>query len=184
MLTDCLTIALNGSRLSDAHWFFTDEQLLHELLDYEETKEIIQRFAVGDFYHQVYLEWYDRPKGDVDLRHPSNRAKFVEAIKRETNIVCSPYIFYDSGTFSKKLNLTVRSTDGNLQTVNFGEKSESTIVSIFTPRRISDSEHKRLHSFLKDFLAEYGLSKSDLKSIPAKQSTYEVPGQRAIPFGT
>lgn len=184
MLTDCLTIALNSSRLSDAHWYFTDEQLLRELLDYEETKEIIQRFAIGDFYQQVYLEWYDRPKGNIDLRHPSHRATFIESVKRETNIVCSPYIFYDSGTFSKKLNLNIRSSDESLQTINFGEKSESTIVSIFTQKRISESEQKRLHRFLKDFLVEYGLNKSDRKIIPAKQNTYEIPGQRAISFGT
>ena len=182
MLTDCLTTALTNNYLDESHWFFTDEQLLHELLNFSETKEVIQRFAVGNFYHPVYLGWYACPKGQLDLRHPDNRSKLVERVKQMTGISCSPYVFYDSGTFSKKLNLTTRGTNAELKSVDFGHKSESTIVSVFTARQVNGSKRKMLNDCMVEILAEFGLRNSDLKPIPDRQSIYEIPSQRLIPF--
>lgn len=182
MLTDCLTIALTRDILGERHWYYTDEQLLRELLKEEATKEIIRRFAVGDYYTQVFLGWYSCPKGEVDLRHPDHRTKLVEQIKKETNILCSPYVFYDSGTFSKKLTLrfNVRSES---KLMELGEKSQSTIVSVFTHlKSLSSSERKKLGHAITEIMESYGLYQSCLKPIPDKRNTYEIPGQRAIPF--
>jgi HD superfamily phosphohydrolase len=184
MLTDCFTIALTKNFLDERHWYFTDEQLLREFLNYSETKEVIQRFAIGDYYSSIYLDWYNKPKGKVDLRHPDNRLNLIQAVKSEFKVNCSPYIFYDSGTFSKKLNLRVKDAGGNQKDFEYGERSQSTIVSIFSRQPVSPLKKKQIQEFVRDYLADYGLRREDLKNAPLKQNVYRITGQREIPFGT
>jgi HD superfamily phosphohydrolase len=182
MLTDSITIALKNDYLLEEHWFFTDEMLLQHLLHYEETKDIIRRFEVGDYYQQVFLGWYSSPKGKVDLRHHKRRAELAQALKEKTKIPCSPYVFYDMGTFSKRLRLMIRTTDFGTNAVDFGDKSESTIVGVFTPRRVSAAEQNRLFDSIMEVLEDYELYSSNMKYLPGKHSIYELPGQRTIPF--
>ena len=182
MLTDCFSLALKSEYLGEEHWPFTDEEMLKHLLKNEETLPIIKRFAVGDFYSEVFMAWYSCPKGNVDLRHPDQRAILIDQIYRKTKITCSPYIFYDSGTFSKRLSLRFRTGDHQTQIVDLGEKSGSTIVSVFTSKRINDTEKKKLRESIRDLLTEFGFYTSCLKSIPVKEDNHEVPGQRRIPF--
>ena len=182
MLTDCFTTTLISGRIDENYWYFTDEQILREFIEIDEIKEIVQRFAIGDYYSQIYLGWYNNPKGDADLRHPEIRAKFIQDVRDNLHIDCSPYIFYDSGTFSKKLSLNIRKPDGQKENVDIGERSQSTIVSIFTPTRVSDSNKKKYSMFFADFLEGYGLKKHDLMSIPKKENVYRISGQQEILF--
>ena len=144
MLTDCFSTALKDEYLTEDHWPFTDEDMLNYLFEYEETRDVIKRFAVGDFYRPVFMGWYACGKGSIDLRHHEERAKLSQRIHEVTKVSCSPYVFYDSGTFSKRLNLNFRTGDIQTHSVELGEKSESTIVSVFTPMRISEAETRRV----------------------------------------
>jgi hypothetical protein len=182
MLTDCFSLALKSEYLGEEDWPLTDEEMLKHLLKNEETLPIIKRFAVGDFYSQVFMAWYSCPKGSVDLRHPDQRSAFIDQIHQRTKIACSPYVFYDSGTFSKRLSLRFRTGDDQTRVVDLGEKSGSTIISVFTSKRINDTEKKRLRESITELLTEFGFYASCLKSIPAKEDNHEVPGQRRIPF--
>jgi len=182
MLTDCFSIALKSEYLGEEHWPFTDEEMLKYLLKNEETLPIIKRFAVGDFYSQVFMAWYSCPKGNIDLRHPDQRSALIDQIYQRTKVACSPYVFYDSGTFSKRLSLRFRTGDYQTRVVDLGEKSDSTIISVFTSKRINDTEKKKVRDSITELLAEFGFNTSCLKSIPAKEDHYEVPGQRRIPF--
>lgn len=182
MLTDCFCTALSNGRLQEKHWPLTDEQMLRHLFAYGGTRKIIKRFAVGDFYPLVFMGWYSCGKGSTDLRHHEERAKFSQRIHEVTRVSCSPYVFYDSGTFSKRLSLKFRTGDVQTRSVDLGEKSESTIVSVFTNMRISDAETKRVRGSIGEMLSDYGLHASCLKEIPAKEEHYEVSGQRRIPF--
>ena len=182
MLTDCLTLALKGNVIGEEDWYLTDEALLRFLLEQPEMKDVIKRFAIGDFYHQLFLGWYACPKGDIDLRHPDHRTSLTESLKDRIKIPCSPYVFYDSGTFAKNLALSIKH-DTRVRTVTISTKSQSTIVAVFTPRRITSSEHKRMSELVVGVLEEYGLRSSCLIEPPDKGNMYEVPGQRTISFG-
>jgi HD superfamily phosphohydrolase len=181
MLTDCFSSALEYGDLGEHHWPFTDEGMLDHLYRKRRTKQVIKRFAVGDFYHLVFMGWYSCGKGNVDLRHHKERAKLSQRLNEVTKVDCSPYVFYDSGTFSKRLTLTFRV--GSLtQVVDLGEKSESTIVSIFTKRKIGEAQTRKAKDLIVDLLSDYGLHKSCLKPLPIKEESYEDSGQRTIPF--
>lgn len=181
MLTDCFSSALRNGDLGERHWPFTDEEMLDHLYRKKRTKQVIKRFSVGDFYHPVFLGWYSCGKGNADLRHHEARADLSQRLREVTKVSCSPYVFYDSGTFSKRLTLTFRM---GLQTkeVELGQKSVSTIVSIFSPKRIGETQTKKLKSLVLECLNDYGLHKSCLKSLPFPQQNHEVSRQRTIPF--
>lgn len=182
MLTDCFSIALKSKYLTEEHWPHTDEQMLKFLLDNEETRPIIKRFAVGDLYSEVFMAWYSCPKGSVDLRHPDQRTAFSDQIHQRTRVACSPYVFYDSGTFSKRLSLRFKVGDDQTQLVDLGERSGSTIISVFTSKRINETEKKKVRDSITELLSDFGFNGSCLNSIPAKEDNHEVPGQRRIPF--
>lgn len=182
MLTDCLIIALEKGTLSDEHWFFTDEQLLRFLLQFPETKEIVQRFSIGDFYHTVFHGWYMCPRGDKDLRLPLHRAELADALTKETDIPCSPYIFYDSGTFSKDLTINIKRHATHVSRISLDRKSESTIISVVTPYRMNDSKCRKLYSRIVQVLEEYGLHSTEFAKIPSKDAAYELGGQKELQF--
>ena len=136
MLTDCLTLALQEGLLNEDHWFFTDEQLARYLVEQNLTKEIIKRFAIGDVYNTIFIGRYSYQKREIDLREPNNREGLANALKAQIEIPCSPYIFYDYGTFYKDITINVINASGSITPKTLSTKSQSTIVSIFTSRRI------------------------------------------------
>jgi hypothetical protein len=175
MLTDCLTLALQGEVLNQDHWFFTDEQLTQYLIEKKETKEIIKRFAIGDVYRPIFLGWYSCPKGEVDLREPRNRDKLKEDIKAQTGIPCSPYIFYDDGTFSKDISIDIETSGGKLERVVLSKKSQSTIVGVFTSSRLDKSAADKLRGPVKEVLRNYGYYDRLLKPI---DDAYDFSNER------
>ncbi|HEU4710836.1 MAG TPA: HD domain-containing protein [Pyrinomonadaceae bacterium] len=181
MLTDCFSGALKSGDLGERHWPFTDEEMLDHLYRKRSTKQVIKRFSVGDFYHPVFLGWYSCGKGNADLRHHEARGDLSQKLREVTKVSCSPYVFYDSGTFSKRLTLTFRM---GLQTqeVELGEKSVSTVVSIFSQMRIGETQTKKFKNVILECLSDYGLHRSCLKPIPFQHQNHEVPRQRTIPF--
>jgi hypothetical protein len=179
MLTDCLTKALQKNILGEEHWFFTDEQLLRFLLSYPDTKEIVQRFVIGDFYKRIFLGWYSCAKGNKDLRDPKYRTELGECLTNSTKILCCPYIFYDSGTFSKELTINVHSTN-SITLMTLGRKSESTIVSVFTPNRIKIIKNWKLQEKIVEVLDKFGLPSSHLIKIPDRGNLYGISGQEKL----
>jgi len=180
MLTDCLSYALESGTLSEEHWYFTDEQLLRHLEQIPATKPAVQRFVTGDFYDTLFLGWYDIGRGNIDLRHPQHRAELAHRFQDRLNIPCSPYVFYDSGAFSKKLLVNLTHSPTETETREIGTKSESTIVALFTPRRIQPTENKRFRDRILEVLTDMGLSSSRLQPIPEKQDIYAISSQRKL----
>lgn len=185
MLTDCFMTALEKEELREDHWFLTDDQLLQHLWECSGVKEIVQRFAVSDFYEQLFLGWYSCPKGAVDFRKPEQRLELSKALSDKIKLPCSLYVFYDSGTFSKRLSLQFQHHRANgqssmVETVDWGQKSESTIVSVFTSRHLNLNSSERTRYFQKVALVleEKGLPMSCLLSPPKRSDLYDSIGQR------
>jgi hypothetical protein len=144
----------------------------------------MKRFVTGDLYRPVFVGWYDLPKG-VDYRHPKNRAALeahlsgkaplspgdsVELINRSPY---APYVFYDRGTFSKRLRFYV--VDGYDKVLSeLGAHSESTIISVFHKLRISENEVRRHSKLVKERLEDLGFKSSLLKLVPEKGGIYHL----------
>lgn len=182
MLTDCLTKGLEGNELGPEHWFITDEELIRRLWRYAPTKDIIRRFAIGDFYNTVFLGWYHSTTGEKDFRHPIHRRALAEALLENTGIPCSPYVFYDNGTFSKQLTLNIEGRDKQIKVVGLGEKSQSTIIGVFTPHRICDSDRRKYCDRIVRVLEENGFPASGLAPIPRKEDNCEIYRQTKLPI--
>lgn len=207
MLTDAITAALEDEKLGEQHWFYTDHQLIARLLDCENSKDAVQRFVIGDFYESLFLGWYGCSKGERDFRKPSERHVLSRALSKVMEMPCCPYVFYDAGTFSKRLSVRVRHNSVKLpfptetgtcnyasgkaeeigacemlETLELGEQSQSTIVSVFTPRRLSPSERSRAFRLVAGTLEEFGLPAALLRTPPEKSDIYELPSQKKLPF--
>jgi HD superfamily phosphohydrolase len=186
MLTDSLVAAMENGRIGEEHWFYTDEQLL-QYLAREPEPEIyrpIQRFATGDYYSTIFVGWYDVPKGDTDLRLPSARQDLKEALEQRLKVPCSPYVFYDRGTFEKNLQLRFwqdAESSANVEIWTLGRQSLSTLVGVFSYRRL-ETASKKLIRAAEEVLADYGLSAVHLRPIPEKRTAYELPGQTKLPL--
>lgn len=182
MLTDCLSYALQEDLFGEEQWFFTDDMILSHFLEMSETRDVIRRFAVGDVYDTVFLGWYNTGKGEKDLRDPRHRAEFAKILSDGIGIPCSPYVFYDEGTFSKKLELVVRPNESSPQARVLGKKSISVVVGVFTPRRFSRSQRVKFSDPILNLLEKYGLYRTGLTAIPTKEEIYGVPRQERLPF--
>ena len=178
MLTDCLTMAMTSEEIGPDHWFWTDEWLLYKLETFDDTKNIVQRFIVGDLYETVFIGWYQIKKGDVDLRHPSQRAVLKDALESHLKLPCSPYVFYDTGTFSKHLDVEVVGAN-DINELLGTTTSRSSIVAVFTPRR---KVPPTASAAAREVLEQFGFPPTALLPIPDKASLYELPGQAPLPF--
>jgi hypothetical protein len=147
------------------------------LEQFEDTKDVVQRFNVGDLYETVFIGWYDSPKGDVDWRHPTNRAVLAETLSTELGIPCSPYVFYDHGTFAKHLDVAI-SGDGAIDDAISTTTSRSSIVGVFTPRRKVPTASSKA---ARKVLEQMGFATAALRPIPNKRGLYELPGQASLP---
>jgi HD superfamily phosphohydrolase len=187
MLTELLIQAMGRSLLGEEHWHFTDEQLLQHLSRNDmphELRDVAHRFATADYYATVFMGWYDQPKGERDLRLPSERDLLREALSDRLGIPSCPYIFYDNGTFEKELDLRLRqcadyTTD--MASLKLGQTSRSTLVGVFTPLRLQ-STNRRMVEGAQDVLNEFGLPTSSRIPIPDKRAVYEFPGQTKLPL--
>jgi HD superfamily phosphohydrolase len=182
MLTDALSYALTHDILSEEHWFMTDEQILRHLYDRGGEggylRQVIQRYSISDYYSTIFLGWFEQPKGSVDLRMPQVRDEMSKALLDATRIPCTPYVFYDIGTFEKSLSYGVRTQDSAPDIVQEGTTSRSTIVGIFTPRRNSSAKSKRAAAL--QVLAGFGLDPATLRPIPTKRQVYGLAGQEEL----
>ena len=174
MLTDCLTEALALGEVDANDWFWTDEWLLYRLEQISQVKATIQRFNSGDLFETIFLGWYDVPQGPVDYRHPTHRETLRGALEEVTRIPCSPYVFYDRGTFSNKLQL--RYSDGtDVNCTVSSETSQSTIIGVFSPRR---EVSPKLFPRIRDVLEHFGYSSSAIRPLPNQRDVYGLPGQK------
>jgi HD superfamily phosphohydrolase len=187
MLTELLMAAMDKNVLGEEYWHLTDEQLLQYLSRNDmppELRDVANRFATADYYETIFLGWYDQPKGERDLRLPSEHAQLRHALSDRVGIPCCPYVFYDNGTFEKELNLRLRHradyTDA-VASMTLGQTSRSTLVGIFTPSRIRGTSNRMIDQ-AQDVLSEFGLPASSLKPIPDKRAIYELPGQTKLPL--
>ena len=177
MLTDCLTAALKSEEIHDDHWFWTDEWLLYKLEGFEDTKDLAERFISGDLYETVFIGWYDVGRGETDWRHPDRRSELENALSTELGLPCSPYVFYDSGTFSKHLDLML-SGGGTIDDLVETTTSQSSIVAVFTPRR---RVPQSAAAGARKVLEQFGFPISSLQPIPDKRGLYGLPGQVSLP---
>lgn len=182
MLTDCLSYALREERFAEEQWFYTDDMILRFFFEMKNTRNVIRRFAVGDVYDTVFMGWYNMGKGEKDLRHPGERSRLAETLSDRIGIPCSPYVFYDEGTFSKRLELVVGREGSSARAKVFGEKSTSVIVGIFTPRRTRKSQRVMYSSKILDLLEAYGLKRSRAGTLPTKEEIYGVHRQERLPL--
>lgn len=179
MLTDCLTDAMDAELLGEEHWFFTDEVLLGRLLEFGgRTKETAERLIAGDLYTTIFVGWYDVPQGAIDLRQPQARKSLRLALESELRVPCSPYIFYDNGTFAKELYTRLTTGPGTWVKIG-GEMSRSTVVGVYTPRATVRGDLGRA---ARRVLAEFGYPDDALLRIPPKESIYGLAGQTQLPI--
>ncbi|CAN5449361.1 HD domain-containing protein [soil metagenome] len=178
MLTDCLTAALASGDIVPENWFWTDERLLYKLEQHNNTKDIVQRFIVGDLYETIFVGWYNLSKGPTDWRHPAQRKVLQDALEAELGFPCSPYVFYDNGTFSKSLDLHISGL-GTASEVLGMTTSRSTIVAVFTPRQKVAARARRAAMRVLD---ELGFSSEALQAPPNKASIYGLLGQTTLPL--
>jgi len=176
MLTDCLISGMESREIGPDHWFWTDELLLYKLAQFQGTKDLVQRFISGDLYSTVYTGWYGIEKGTTDWRHPSHRAELTSALEQELGFPCSPYVFYDFGTFSKHLDIDVIG-GGDINELVNTSTSRSSIVAVFTARRKVPATASIAS---RKLLEQFGFPATALQPIPDKESLYGLPGQASL----
>ncbi|MDG4821912.1 HD domain-containing protein [Asanoa sp. WMMD1127] len=184
MLTECFTAAIDAGLLGEEHWSLTDEDILKYLAGMRPkvkgVSSIVQRFFVGDFFSTVFVGWYRQPMGDVDLRAPEPRAELRARLEERLRIPCVPYVFYDRGTFEKRLSLRIIGRDGWVPE-EIGQTSVSTLAGVFTSRR-----HVKPVRWMQEkaieVLEEFGLAPDRRSPIPSKRGVYEIAGQAELPF--
>lgn len=188
MLTDALSAAMQAGMLGAEHWFFTDDAILVRLAETRLTtsaarniKIAAQRFKTGDLYSTVSLGWYDIAKAPADdLRHPRRREELRQRLEERLHIPCTPYVFYDSGTFSKRIDVDVLSGDGSTSALSVGETSHSTIIGVFTSRHMRPTRARR--ELVVEVLEEYGFPSASLRPLPRRIEGDEFAGQAELPL--
>lgn len=175
MLTEAIVAAMAAGHVHEEHWTWSDEQLLHVLGEELESKTTALRLAAGQLFETVFIGWYDQPRGDIDWRHPDRLAELKALLEAETRMPCTPYVFYDRGTFSKAVDIDLPPGCAPLAS----ETSSSTIVGVFTSR---NEASKRATVAARGMLDEIGFHSSGLKRIPDRDGLYELPGQVTLAF--
>ena len=186
MLTDCLAEAVDLDLLTEEDWYLTDEQMLRSLIEFNERspmslRNTIMRFATADYYSTVFIGWYLTAKGDYDLRLPEYRINLRNELEAALRIPISPYVFYDKGTFEKKLNLQISDPTGSIKNIVVGDTSVSTIVSLFTSQRLYKPSRK-VTDKIYEILAKYGLPRNSIVPLPNKQDVYGFAGRTEFAF--
>jgi hypothetical protein len=183
MLTDAISVAMETQNLSEEHWFWTDEELLRRLCAPNQPSDVrdpAQRFAVGDFYNCIGIFWYNQPQGARDLRLPAHRSALNQLLAQELGFPCSIYVFYDRGTFEKALSVRVKQESSIVQR-SIGVASQSTIVSVFTPRR-HVSKPSKYRAKVSKVLDAAGLSPALIKQVPVGSEDWHVSNQAQLPL--
>jgi hypothetical protein len=186
MLTDCLAEAVQRDLLAEEDWFLTDEQMLRRLIELNDKatvglRETVMRFATADYFSPVFIGWYQKAQGERDLRLPEHRAVLRDQLETALDIPISPYVFYDKGTFEKRLLLQVAQPSGSNARTEIGELSTSTIVSVFTSQRLYRPSRRAIAQ-VHEILAQYGLPSSSLLPLPDKQDVYGFAGRTQLAF--
>jgi hypothetical protein len=186
MLTDCLAEAVANDLLKEEDWFLTDEQMLRTLINFNDKvsvslREAILRFATADYYSTVFLGWYLQPRGDYDLRLPQIRAKLRDDLRDALGYPVTPYIFYDRGTFEKKVTVHIGKNPKETSETVIGETSTSTIVSVFSENRVSKLSRRSIDRVC-GVLEDFGLVRDSLRPIPDKQDVYGRSGRTELAF--
>lgn len=186
MLTDCLAEAVTHDLLKEEDWYLTDEQMLRTLINFNEKvsvslREAVLRFATADYYSTVFLGWYLQPKGDNDLRLPRIRARLRDDLRNALGYPVTPYVFYDRGTFEKRITLRVGQNAKDASEAVIGETSTSTIVSVFSRSRVSKPSRRSIDRVC-DVLENFGLARETLRPIPDKQDVYGRSGRTELAF--
>lgn len=183
MLTDVLSSAMQAELLGEEHWWMTDEQLLRFLLERTtgssaSLKETVKRFAIGDFFSTIFMGWFNGTGTPQDLRKVECREELRASLEERLKIPCCPYVFYDKGTFEKSLDLRVASHayPNRSEGQSIGLTSKSTIVGIFTPRRIAAASRLQT-SRVMEVLEDFGLRAASLRPIPKEHRIYGLVGQ-------
>ncbi len=186
MLTDCLAQAVGRDLLAEDDWFLTDEQMLRRLIDLHSCvplslRETVLRFATSDYYSTIFIGWYCQAKGDYDLRLPKHRSAFTSDLEDQLGVPISVYVFYDKGTFEKRLTIRLSNALDQMSVLEVGEDSASTIVSVFTSQR-HYRPTRRAIGRIHDVLARYGLRSNSLTSIPDNRAVYGASGDETLAF--
>lgn len=173
MLTEAIIDAMACGSVKVDHWFWSDERLLNKLTDTLTSKQTATRLISGDLFETIFIGWYDQPMGDLDWRDPRRLGELKRHLESETQLPCTPYVFYDRGTFSKTLDIDLPIDCPPLGTTT----SESTIVGVFTSRT---DVPRRATGAARGALDELGFNSSQLQQIPDKQRLYGLPGQATL----
>lgn len=181
MLTECLSLALERGLLTEADWFRTDEQLLRRLLRLDigmplSIRDTMLRFTTGDYFDTIVIGWYQDSVPAVDLRRATHRAALRASLEERLKMPVFPYVFYDSGTFEKRLDLLCPAADGTAVAERMGQTSKSTIVGLFTCERIGPPS-QALVTRTEESLAEFGLVSATLATQPDRQLVYAPSGK-------
>ncbi|HNW99819.1 MAG TPA: HD domain-containing protein [Candidatus Cloacimonadota bacterium] len=178
MLTDAFITALVENQLSVDDWALTDESIIRKLFENENTKEIIYRLMTGDYYHLLYLGWFDAFDLSRPLTNPETRIAVIDELSTYLGFEVSMYVFYDKGTFTKRVEFPI--FNSNNQLVRLSEESKSTIISIFGKRknRITQETKNQINIYLE----KYGLNQKNLKPIPKIEEIYGYKSQGEFSF--
>lgn len=175
MLTEAIINAMAAGHVHEEHWTWSDEHLLEVLCTRVESKPTARRLAAGQLFETVFIGWYDQPKGEIDWRHPGHLSELRAQLETQTRMPCTPFVFYDRGTFAKALDIDLPTGCAPLPTVT----SSSTIVGVFTPR---NDPSKRATAIARGVLDDLGFHSAGLKPIPDRDRLYELPGQTSLAF--
>ena len=152
-----------------------------ELVNYYDTKEIIRRFSIGDYYDTLFIGWYEKCDSEKDYANPVHRDELNRQLTEEIGISCCIYYFVDNGTFAKDISCDFTSDEG-IEHLSIGSKSISVVISVFTPLRVAGNIKAQIRKNIIALLEKIGFSASHIKRIPSKKVIYELPGQKELSF--
>jgi HD superfamily phosphohydrolase len=180
MLRECFELAVKAERLGPEHWHLTDNEMLRRLYSFDDTKSIIKRLTVGDYYQTLYLNRFEYDENICEiLRNPDARSNLAERIEAQVEVKSiSLFHLQDRGMFSKSLNIGIRELDGSIVQSELGEESKSLILSVLTrskSRDVSPSLGNRLESVLESF----GFVKHR-NMVPDKVNIYAIDRQEKL----
>jgi HD superfamily phosphohydrolase len=174
MLSTACRHALRDGEIGIDEWFLTDEELLRRLAGHKATRDLIGRFVTSDLFELLALLWYEGESSVDDLRNPDVLARIEEDLSVQLAEPCFMHVIREAGALEKPL--TVRLSNGGRG--ELGARSDSTIVTVVTPRRRA-YPRARAQALVVPVLESYGLRAACLKPVPEAR---EIDGQPTLPF--
>ena len=145
VLSEAISIAIRNGEVTEDDWNLSDEQLLEQLMDYRETKDLIVLDYLGRLPEMVLCLQVPGSLKDFGFSSRSAAKTALEEILQSEfgSHRILAYVFVDSGTFSKKLRFVCPRTGKEWEA---GQDSKSVVFYAFMRGSRSVPLNKRKHA--------------------------------------